>query len=210
MTGDKTNVGGAAGVVYGSIYRLVCPEGKSYIGKTTSPVEKRFRVHKSNMKNKQGISVIIQHYGWENMRKEVIDTTECRHELDYKEHQYIVKFNAVSPFGYNAQMAGGRIYENSEELVFELAGLVPTEGFGYVRFDNFGRVCNELESDVEKLIKGELARDAFITRWANKIKESMKEDVEMSDMEELVGAILTRAGYFKHGTFPTAAKIVQR
>lgn len=56
---------------------LTSPSGKSYIGQTVRPIEKRFEEHQLESSNCVAIYRAIQKYGWENFET---DWYECPDE----------------------------------------------------------------------------------------------------------------------------------
>ena len=81
------------------------PSGKSYIGQTTRPIEKRFQQHQKRSTNCVAIHRAIQKYGWENFEK---DWYECPDEdLNFDEELLIREMGTMTPEGYNLKTGGG-------------------------------------------------------------------------------------------------------
>jgi len=92
------------------IYRIVFPNGKSYIGLTKN-LRNRISYHKSDYrKTNRPICNAIKHFGWESIQFETlesgIETLERANEL---EKEYIIKYNSLvkNGQGYNSTEGGG-------------------------------------------------------------------------------------------------------
>jgi group I intron endonuclease len=84
----------------GVIYSITCPEGKSYIGKTTSRLSVRISRHKSKSSNCRAIRDAIVKNGIDNMTVKVL--MKCsHHDLDENETLYITAMDTLHPRGYN-------------------------------------------------------------------------------------------------------------
>lgn len=81
------------------IYRHILPDGKSYIGKTTDP-QKRYMKGKGYLKCPKFYRV-IQECGWENIKHEILCTTEDECEARKLEKDMIEKFDSIEN-GYNS------------------------------------------------------------------------------------------------------------
>ena len=91
---------------------LTSPNGKSYIGQTTRPIQKRFEQHQ---KSSRCIALYnaIQKYGWDNFEK---DYYECPDEdLDFDEELLVREMETMVPGGYNLKEGGGSRGKMSEE-----------------------------------------------------------------------------------------------
>lgn len=102
------------------IYKLTSPSGKNYIGQTTRNINRRWNDHKgcaANLNKKNGCAKLnnaIRKYGWNNFTKEVI--WECFEEdLDEYEQYFIIKYNSLSPNGYNLMSGGNSNKKMSDE-----------------------------------------------------------------------------------------------
>ena len=97
----------------GYIYILTSPSGKSYIGQTTRPIEKRFQIHQQKSSNCVAIYRAIQKYGWDNFKK---DWYECPDEdLNFDEELLVREMGTLAPRGYNLKEGGGSNGKHSEE-----------------------------------------------------------------------------------------------
>jgi len=96
----------------GYIYILTSPYGKSYIGQTTRPIEKRLGEHQYS-KSTCGISGAIQYHGWDAFEK---DWYECPDEDLNKHERWMVNLmGTLSPNGYNLREGGGSRGKHSDE-----------------------------------------------------------------------------------------------
>jgi hypothetical protein len=97
----------------GYIYILTSPNGKSYIGQTTRPIEKRFQQHQQKSSGCVAIYNAIQKYGWENFEK---DYYECPDEdLNFDEDLLVREMGTLAPNGYNLREGGGNNGKMSDE-----------------------------------------------------------------------------------------------
>lgn len=84
------------------IYRIVSPNGKIYVGKTSIDPEKRWKQHeKSNLP----IGCAIRKYGFENMSFEILCFCFSNDEANKLEIHYIDKFDCLRS-GYNCTVGG--------------------------------------------------------------------------------------------------------
>ena len=80
------------------IYRHVCPDGKCYIGKTTS-LKRRWRIN--NYKKCTKFYNAILKFGWDNIKHEIITEVETEMEARKLEKDEIEKHNSIEN-GYNS------------------------------------------------------------------------------------------------------------
>jgi group I intron endonuclease len=103
----------------GYIYILTSPIGKSYIGQTILPIEKRFQRHQRKSSKCAAIYNAIQKYGWENFEK---DWYECPDEdLNFDENLLVREMGTIAPGGYNLKEGGGN-GKLSEETKQKIGG----------------------------------------------------------------------------------------
>ncbi len=83
------------------IYRLTSPSGKSYVGQTTQPFDKRWTQHtKLSDTHCRALKSALRKYGAATFQKEIL--LECGvHDLDYFEVRMIEAYDTLSPNGYN-------------------------------------------------------------------------------------------------------------
>lgn len=91
---------------------LTSPNGKSYIGQTTRPIQTRFEAHQQRS-GCRAIYNAIQKYGWDNFEK---DWYECPDEdLDFDEELLVREMGTLVPWGYNLKEGGGANGKMSDE-----------------------------------------------------------------------------------------------
>ena len=97
----------------GYIYILTSPNGKSYIGQTIRPIEKR-RLEQHQESNRcRRIYNAIKKYGWNNFEK---DWYECPDEdLNFDEELLVREMGTLSPGGYNLREGDGSHGKMSKE-----------------------------------------------------------------------------------------------
>ena len=96
----------------GYIYMLTSPSGKSYIGQTIRPIEKRLEEHQRKGRNCSAIYNAIQKHGWGNFEK---DWYECPDDnLNLDEDLIVREMGTLSPEGYNLREGGGSTGKMSE------------------------------------------------------------------------------------------------
>jgi hypothetical protein len=96
----------------GSIYKIKFPNGKHYIGLTTTSLEQRTKEHKNSAKNGDSQYIIynaIRKYGMVDKLELIeIDTADTIEELCEKEIGYIIEYNSyyMNENGYNMTYGG--------------------------------------------------------------------------------------------------------
>ena len=70
-----------------TVYRLIFPNGKVYIGKTKLKPEKRWK--KGEGYRSQKVYSAIQEFGWDNIQKEIIENKLTKKEAEDLEAKYI-------------------------------------------------------------------------------------------------------------------------
>jgi group I intron endonuclease len=89
----------------GWIYIITSPSGRSYIGQTIRPIQKRLGEHQRVSSECVAIRKAIQKYGWDNLDK---DWYECPDdELNKHENWMVNLLDTLSPGGYNLKEGGG-------------------------------------------------------------------------------------------------------
>lgn len=98
-----------------TIYLLTFPNGKKYCGYTSRSVKSRWRNGTGYDKCPLINSAIIK-YGWDNVTKEIIFTTENQDEAYAYEKETISNLNLTNPkYGYNLD-EGGRPHGSATHL----------------------------------------------------------------------------------------------
>ena len=94
-----------------TIYQHKFPNGKSYIGKTSKPLQIRWGLNGNNYRENQPlIHNAIKKYGWDNIDHIILEENLTAEEADIKEQEYIEKFHSyyldeLGP-GYNMTRGG--------------------------------------------------------------------------------------------------------
>ena len=81
--------------------------GKSYIGQTNNDLSIRFKQHCQKSSKCTALSLAVQKYGKENFTIEEISGANNQTELNYQEWFLVIKYNTLSPNGYNLKEGGG-------------------------------------------------------------------------------------------------------
>lgn len=91
-----------------TMYKLTFANGKSYIGITSTSLHRRLVLHRSHAKTLPGghLQRAIRKYGFCNVTVEVLGHADDWSSLCEMEKEAIVKFNTVSPNGYNMTLGG--------------------------------------------------------------------------------------------------------
>ena len=83
-----------------SIYILIFPNGKYYIGKSINPI-KRWNNGDGYITNKE-MYIDIKNYGWENIEKKILYKNLTADEAKQKENETIVIYRSyMKEYGYN-------------------------------------------------------------------------------------------------------------
>ncbi len=110
-----------------TIYRLVSPSGKSYIGLTQQPFSQRWVQHLSTWRTKhyncRKLCYAFDKYPPEVWTKEILAVLNNKEEAENKEIEYIKLFDTVE-HGYNV-LRGGKInrigIKHSEETKLKIS-----------------------------------------------------------------------------------------
>lgn len=90
-----------------TVYCHICPDGKRYIGVTSSPLKIRFGNGRNYLKTTR-FGKAIERFGWENINHDVLESGLTLEEAYEKEKYYIGLYKTTDEdFGYN--MASGGI-----------------------------------------------------------------------------------------------------
>ena len=89
----------------GVIYCLTSPSGKSYIGQTKRPIEKRLCEHSKMSTGCVALNNAIQKYGFNNFKAEILLIVNNEY-LDMYEQHMINIYDSIYPNGYNIRTGG--------------------------------------------------------------------------------------------------------
>ena len=90
----------------GIVYAMTFPDGKKYVGVTTTGIHKRLINHAADSKSSdRKVSKAIRKYGIESIDIEVLDSFQTKEEAFKLEKHYIKELDSVSN-GYNAAEGG--------------------------------------------------------------------------------------------------------
>lgn len=155
----------------GYIYKYTFPNGKVYIGQTTTSVEKRWQEHVSNSKrlrSKMVCDAAINKYGKENIKIEVLEEVEVDEKkptllvekLNKLERKYISEYDSANiAKGYNILLGGERkplAQKILDEKWYELFDEQKWgEALSYFEYMLFERIKPKVCETHEKLDKDE-------------------------------------------------------
>jgi group I intron endonuclease len=96
------------------VYKHTCPNGKVYIGITSTSLEKRWQSGKGY--KTQVFYRAIQKYGWDNILHEVLFDSLTKKEAEDKEIELIAYYKSnQKEHGYNINNGGSAVGVHSEE-----------------------------------------------------------------------------------------------
>lgn len=91
------------------VYKLICPNGKIYIGKTNRPIKKRFG-HGCNYQNNPPFYDYIREVGWENIKIDIVAEDLNDDEAKIIENENIEKYQSYLPSkGFNRSKGQGTL-----------------------------------------------------------------------------------------------------
>ena len=99
-------------MTYGYIYKIAFPNGKNYIGLTTTSLQQRKKEHQQNAKNKNNIrslyNALRKHKMEDTFELIEIDSADTQEELCKKEIDYIQQYDSYfkNGKGYNMTYGG--------------------------------------------------------------------------------------------------------
>src|SRR3990167_3700416 len=95
---------------FGYVYRVTCKANmKSYIGQTTSTVERRFSGHvyyTLRMDSQLPFHRALRKYGIEQFSIETLEECDSIEQLNRAEKHWILEFKTLVPGGYNCNTGG--------------------------------------------------------------------------------------------------------
>lgn len=138
---------------FGFIYRYISPNGKSYIGQTTTSLYKRSGKRGKMYRGCKVFYKAIIKYGFNNFRVEILGTYR-KEELNEKEKYFIKKYNSLIPYGYNIK-EGGQDTSRKENPIYAYN----LDGTFYKKYFNQSDARREFNiegSDISKCLEGKL------------------------------------------------------
>ncbi len=158
------------------IYRVLFPNGKSYIGQTIYDLEKRKKEHKKDY-NRLNFTFYyaIRKYGWEDLKWEILDVAETEEELNFKEQFWIKYYNTYlgnkNCNGYNLTMGGHGIrgYKPSIETRNKMSKALKGKNAGENHY-NYGKHLSE-----------EHKKNLSISQTGKKLSEETKNKIRIKN-----------------------------
>lgn len=153
-------------------YLYTFPNGKRYCGITKNTIQERA----SGRYKGQRVGYAIQKYGWENITKEILLTSENEDEIKQKEISTIQEFNLLNPeYGYNVSPGGNYQTEEVRRQISQSIKVLWQD-------DNYrehmtematGReVSIETREKISNTLKDRLRDPNFRKERSNKLKEA--------------------------------------
>ena len=100
----------------GIIYKITCPNGKSYIGQTVQAFKKRMHNHQSGPGFCKALKEKIDEIGFDKFEKEIIWDGDDK-LLSEMEKKYIHEYNTIYPNGYNMLLGGTPAKKRNEDTI---------------------------------------------------------------------------------------------
>ena len=100
------------------VYRLLFPSGKSYIGRTRSTAEQRFRQHIQDTRKggSRPVHNAIRKYGRDSVRIEILAQGISWEESAIAEVEWVARLGTVKPGGYNLTKGGEGVSDPTGEV----------------------------------------------------------------------------------------------
>ena len=127
----------------GLIYKFTSPSNKSYVGKTVQSFSQRMSGHKTKSSGCTALKHAINKYGWNQMKREIVEENIPEDQLDQREKYWIKTYNTITPHGYNLTDGGegGLLSDITKDRMEEShrKNAIEKNGYrGYVNFLNDG------------------------------------------------------------------------
>lgn len=138
---------------HGFIYKYTSPNGKSYVGQTTTSLFKRSGKRGKMYKGCKIFYQAILKYGFENFTAEILGEFELN-QLNKKEKYYIEYYDTLIPNGYNIK-TGGQDTSRKEKPIYAYN----LDGTFYKKYFNQNDARKEFGidgSDITKCLDGKL------------------------------------------------------
>ena len=158
----------------GYIYRLISPNGKSYVGQTID-IQRRFsEYNRYHCKNQPKLYRSILKYGIDNFEKEILFMGECTTEfLNDLEKYYISKYDSVIN-GLNLQFGGNNgLHSEETKLKMSKSALRLCEDKDYTKKRNSSWIGRKhKESSKRKMSKSRKGKK-LNSEWVDNIKQAL-------------------------------------
>lgn len=100
-----------------SVYKLTSPNNKCYIGMTSINPIKRWASGHGYKDNKEFWNDIVK-YGWDNIKREIVLTTENEDEAHQKEIELILLYKTIDHnYGYNKKVVSNAVHSSKRKGV---------------------------------------------------------------------------------------------
>ena len=191
--------------IKGLIYRIIFPNGKSYIGQTYKPIAQRKKQHKQRafykkengeFANKYPLYNAIRKYGWENLKWDILCECDTLEELNEKEIYWIDFYRTSVLFkdcnGYNVKLGGqtNSVCKFSEKEVEEIVKYFKETGSITKTAQKFnceyGTIYNIIAGKTYSNFSGIKDKEEVFLKYKNYTqypKETINKIIELSEQE---------------------------
>lgn len=201
----------------GLIYMKTSPSGKSYIGQTIQPEQKRWKAHINSAYNLTDarynckISRAIRKYGAENFQTTILEDNIPDNLLNEKEQYYISLYNTFKE-GYNASAGGEGL---AKLLLHEQKEIVNKWKTGKITIKELSQQYNCHHTTISRLLKDNNITDEDIIQNSRKIS-GIKHQKSITGYNLLCQpckhykSLKEAASYEINGEISTFSKIISR
>jgi len=146
------------------IYLFSFPNGKYYIGRTKNNFEQRLVEHKTRVTKKyqHPLYYAFNKYGWDNVKKEVLESVDTQEQAILRELFYIEKYDSLNN-GYNLTIntqIGGDNWEGRRDTPEYLQFVEKMKGI-----NSSGKMHGKTHSANTKFLMKEKAKGRFSLPW---------------------------------------------
>ena len=123
----------------GLIYKFTSPSNKMYIGKTVQSFSQRMRQHKKKNSGCTALKHVINKYGWNQMKREIVEENIPEDQLNDREKYWIKTYDTMAPHGYNLTDGGdgGSLSDITRDRIEESQRKNAIAKNGYLGYVNF-------------------------------------------------------------------------
>lgn len=110
------------------VYKLTFPDNRVYIGFTSRELKERFDngfgyIRTNNRCSNSIIAKAIVHFGWSNVKYELLETTNDLENAQKLEQKYIEEYKSTeTQYGFNTQTGGKNGYTLNSEFIANVKG----------------------------------------------------------------------------------------